>query len=187
MTIEEDRINETLPQLSRRARTAFAIGCAERTLPFVEWYFGPTQAPAFQKAVDLCWSYAVGESVSNADLEASYDHFDALADELYEDDQAGTPYLFSVMAVLFAVQSVLQPEAKVVQTSIGYSRGAACGGDMWQRHEIHTAEETAWQTLALEVARATPNPTRDMFRHLPTNPQWLQSWRARTPPRPAGK
>jgi hypothetical protein len=54
---------------------------------------------------------------SEADLEASYAHLDALADELYEDDMGGTPYLFAVMALLFAVQSALQPEAKLVQTS----------------------------------------------------------------------
>jgi hypothetical protein len=187
MTVEEDRINETIPELSRRARTAFAIGCAERTIPFLEWYFGPRQAPAFQKAIDLCWSYAVGDSVSDADLEASYAHLDALADKLYEKDEAGTPYLFAVMAILFAVQSAMDPEAKVVQTSIGYSRGAACGEDEQRFHETHTQEETSWQTLALGVALATPTPTRDMFQHLPSNPKWLQSWRARKPPRPAGK
>jgi len=187
MTIEEDRINETLPQLSPRARTSLAIGCAERTMPFVEWYFGPRQGPAFQKASDLCWTYAVGGSVAAPDLEASYAHFDALADKLYDKDEGGTPYLFAVMAYLFAIQSVSQPEAKVVQTSIGYSRGAACGEDKQQFHAAHTAEETSWQALALNVALAMRSPTRDMFEHLPSNPKWLQSWRARKPPRPAGK
>jgi hypothetical protein len=43
MTFEElDRIDEELPRLNRRQRTAFAAACAERVLPIYERYAGTT-------------------------------------------------------------------------------------------------------------------------------------------------
>src|SRR5882724_13283631 len=152
MSPEEKHINETIPLLSRRARTAFAIGCAERTVPLADWYFGPRQRPMFEKAIERCWSFALGETVPESELEALYQHFDALADKLYEKDEDGSPYLFTVLAFLFAIESARQPEGKVTQTSVGYSRGAASGEDAHASHATHTQEEAVWQALAIDVA-----------------------------------
>ena len=187
MTMEEDYINEKIPELSARSRTAFAIGCAERALPVLDWYFGPKQRPNFDKAIELCWSHALGNSVSKAELKKAEKHWDATADWLYDKDEDGSPYLFGVMAILFALESISEPEAKVAQRSVGYSRGVAAGEDKPELHDTHIQEEAVWQVLALDVALATAEPSRDMFQKLPTDPTWLRSFRARKPPRPVGQ
>jgi hypothetical protein len=187
MTIEEDYINEKIPELSPRGRTAFAIGCAERALPVTDWYFGPKQRPNFDKAIELCWSHALGNSVAKGELKKAEKHWDATADRLYDKGEEGSPYLFAVMAILLALQSISQPEAKVAQKSVSYSRGVAAGEDRPELHDTHMQEEAVWQVLALDVALAKAEPSRDMFQQLPTDPNWLKSFRARKPPRPAGQ
>jgi len=187
MTTDEDHINQKIRELSPRSRTAFAIGCAERALPVTDWYFGAKQRPHFDEAIELCWSYALGNPVPKMAAKKAEKHWDATADRLYDKGEEGSPYLFGVLALLFALQSIGRSDAKVAQKSVSYSRGVPAGEDEPELHDTHIQEEAAWQVLALDVALATPEPTRDMFRGLPTDAKWLQSFRERKPPRPVSQ
>src|SRR5262245_36920201 len=57
---QHDQIRESLPALSRQARTAFAVACADRVLPVLEDYYGPPCSEC-RKALDLAWRFALGE------------------------------------------------------------------------------------------------------------------------------
>jgi hypothetical protein len=187
MTMQQsDRINELIPKLPARARTAFAIACFERTLPFVTWSFGPNEAEPVRHAMDLCWDYAESGIEARPEVEAAIAHFAALADELYEDDQAGSPYLFATNALYWALQSIITPEAKAAQNAANSASDAAFGGEQGNLQEANVDEEMSWQLRALQVAQAVP-PDRKMFQSLATKPNWLVRFESRVPPRPQGQ
>jgi len=189
MTMQEsDRINELIPMLPPRTRTAFAIACFERTLPIVAWYFGPNEADPVRRAIDLCWDYAESGIESRVEVEAAIKHFAGLADQLYEDDQAASAYLYSINSLYWALQSMIAPEAKMAQNAVSFASDAAAAAalDGPKLQESNFDEETSWQLRALQAAQAVA-PDRKMFQSLSAKPNWLVHFESVVPPRPKGQ
>lgn len=182
---QHKQIAERLPQLSPHIRTALAVRCAQRVLPVLEDYYGE-QKPTCRTAIELAWRFALGEVIPRTELETAVSECEAMAEELYEDDEDGAT-LYALNAISFALQTTLTPEVKPADDAISNASDAAHTGDT-KRGKQHIDEEANWQLLALDVALKASGVTRDMFEHLPSPPHWLtdfySSGRALSPPLP---
>jgi hypothetical protein len=159
-------------------RTALAVGSAERVLPVVEDYFRGKR-DILRAAVNMAWSYALGESLEEPEMREIVAKCEGMVDKLYENDEDGSATLYGLNAISFALQSALTPESKMAEQAISFAAGAAQSGDS-ERGDEHIQEESEWQARALEIALKAPKPRKDMFDELPKNPQWLQRFLART-------
>lgn len=179
------QIEEKLPALSRELRTALAAACAERVLPVLEDYYGERRDEC-RNALELAWRFALGEAPPETELRSAVEACEAMAEELYEDDEDGAT-LYALNAISYALQTTLQPETKPADESLSNASDAAHTGDT-KRGKDHINEEADWQLLALDVALEAKAVSRDMFKHLPSPPQWLTdfytSGRALSPPIP---
>jgi hypothetical protein len=81
-------------------------------------------------------------------------------------------------AISFALQSTMKVESKMVEDAASDAAAAARSEDEKLANQ-HFEEEVDWQMQALQVAQGAARPTRGMFKHLPSNPRWLQLYRAR--------
>ena len=167
---ELNRLEETLPQMSRRQRSAFSAVCAERVILLVENYFG--HATDCLKAIDLTWRFALGENISTSEVERVAQDCDSLVEKLYKDDETGS-ILGAVNVACYALETTRDPEPEPALRAAVNARSAARIDDRKHGDE-YLQEEAEWQILALEVALNTLQPTRDMFRRLPSNPNWSQ-------------
>ena len=170
---ERKRIAEELPRLSRRRRAAFAAGCAERVLPIVQNYFG--QSEVGDRALRLTWRYALGETVDGADVDAVIKEGEDRVGDLYEAEETGAT-LRALNAVIFALESTRKLECGVAQRAASEAQGAA-GSDTGKSGDLYIQEEADWQMAALEMTIATEAPTRDMFKRIAVEPNWLRLYR----------
>ena len=172
-----DHIREALPRLTRRQRTAFAAGAAERTLPILDHYFS-RRGELFRRALDLAWRFAEGENVDETQIEATVNELEKLVDKLYDKDDGASATLYALNALSFGLQSTLKPESKIVEDAVADAAAAARSDDVKNENE-HLEEEVDWQLQALQLAQNASAPTRDMFKVLPSDPRWLQQYRAK--------
>jgi hypothetical protein len=89
-------------------------------------------------------------------------------------------------ALYWTLRSIIAPEAKTVETAVGFAAGAAAAEDDVKLLESNVDEETSWQLRALQTAQAV-EPNRKMFQSLAAKPNWLIRFEARVPPRPEGQ
>lgn len=166
---ERQRMQALLPTLTAQQRAAFAAICAERILPLILHFFnGPKRCG---DAINLAWRFATGNAPSKSDVAEVLEACESLINELYESDDAGYP-MYAVKSALSAAASVSgRPNA--AEDAAFNAQDASIGTDVDSEDE-HVQEEVDWQMKALETVLSTPTPTRDMFKHLPSNPRWLQ-------------
>lgn len=176
-TEQHRRISAALPELSRRMRTAFAAGCAERVMPLLEYHYGDPKE--CREALEGAWTFASGGEISGAELQQRWEACDALVDELYEADERGY-VMRAVYAVCCALESAMAVGSEVAERAIEEAADAAAAGDV-DDGDAGIQEEAEWQELALDVAMTAQQPSRDMFRHLPSTPAWLRRFRQRQP------
>jgi hypothetical protein len=172
---ERKRIREVLPELDRKVRTAFAVACAARVEPVIERYF-PQKRELFLHAIDLCWQFALGKQLDETDFQQTTDACNELVEKLYEDDEGSSATLYSLDAILFALETTTKLESRTAERASGSAQTAAQIGDP-KNGPKYIREEVDWQMQALEVARGVSIPSRTMFQHLPNNPSWLQALR----------
>jgi len=132
----------------------------------------------FRRAIDLAWRYATGENVDKSQVQETVDALEKLVDKLYDNDDGASATLYALNAVSFTLQSTVKLESKMAEDAMCDAGDAAQSEDV-ERGDEHIQEENDWQMLALDVALTAAKPTREMFKHLPSNPKWLQLYRAK--------
>jgi hypothetical protein len=167
---QHNQIRESLPSLSRQARTAFAVACAARVLPVLEDYYGEARVEC-RDALDLAWRYALGEDPPEAEIKATIAACEAMVDELYDADEDGAT-MYALNAISYALQTTQQAESKTADLAMSNASDAAHTSDI-DHGDDHINEEADWHLLAYDVARRASAISRDMFAHLPAPPKWL--------------
>ena len=169
------RIEELLPGLSQRQRSAFAAACAERVFPLLENDLADSSL--CKSAIELAWRFAAGAPLDDKEAQDVAERCEGLVAELYEDDEKGAT-LSAVNAAIYALMSARKLEAKFAEAAAADAQGAA-ETDTIDRavRGQYCEEEAEWQMRALDLAIATPAPTRDMFAPLAGEPQWLRIYR----------
>jgi hypothetical protein len=172
---EGEILRKRLPKLSRQQRAAFAAASAERVLPLYRFFFrNPTRCV---EAIDLAWRFAMGETADEADLRAVDSECEAQVHELYESDDVGYP-MYALKALIGALHSVTDTTSKAAEEAAFNAEDAAKSADSAHRGQA-MLEEAKWQLQALDVLESSDRIGRDMFAHLPSNPSWLQEFRAK--------
>lgn len=169
------RIRRELPALSPQVRTAFAAAAAERTLPIVKKQFGDTET--CDKALEVAWRFVEGESIDEDEVKALVDEIDAMVDELYEADEVGHR-LYALNAISHAMESTITPESEMAEDAAIDAQSAADIG-AGKIGETYIEEEANWQMRALDIALEAKQPSRNLFRSLPTESTWLKALRSR--------
>jgi hypothetical protein len=162
-----------LPALSPHQRAAFAAVSAERVLPLYVYFFnGPTRSV---DAIELAWRFAMGDSPAGDDLREVDESCEAQIGELYDSDDTGYP-MYSLKSMIGALHSVTDATESAALDAAFNAQDAARSADI-EHEDSAVLEEATWQLRALDAVAASDRITRDMFAHLPANPNWLQEFR----------
>ena len=171
---EIDRIDEELPRLSRRQRTAFATACAERVLPVFERY--RPDDDYCRRALTMAWRFVENEALDAEEVDELSDEGEELVDQLHAQDETGAT-LRAANAAIFALGSVRQKESTLAAEAATEASSAAFHDDI-DHADDYAQEEAEWQMRALDLAITVAAPTRSTFVALIADePEWLRALR----------
>jgi hypothetical protein len=176
-------VEDTIPKLGKRMRTAFAAACAERV--HIVYLNGVDEPSRFGiECIELAWAYACRESVDLDDVRSRIENLDDTLSSITERD--GRHAWYAMLAVFHALNSVLD------DTHESAIRAGHCSEDAPSftndAPEETKIEERKWQLDALKKALGTPRDqiTRNMFgtqdfaRVAPEEdlPKWYHRWQS---------